>query len=86
MKSSLERPDDQAEHEGLSHEHDGIFGMNTELVFALICGALLGAGALAGKLGLIDWLPLVLYLSRRCSCPVGSMRLAEGSPGRRRER
>ena len=31
--------------------------MNTELVFALICGALLGAGVLAGKLGLIDRLP-----------------------------
>ncbi|MBA6113529.1 MULTISPECIES: heavy metal translocating P-type ATPase [Pseudomonas] len=63
MKSLLERPDDQAGHEGHSHEHDGIFGMNTELVFALICGALLGAGALAGKLGLIDRLPLVLYVS-----------------------
>lgn len=47
MKSLLERPDDQAGHEGHSHEHGGIFGMNTELIFALICGALLGAGALA---------------------------------------
>lgn len=37
--------------------------MNTELIFALICGALLGAGALAGKLGLIDRLPLILYVS-----------------------
>ena len=63
MKSLLERPDDQAGHEGHSHEHGGIFGMNTELVFALICGALLGAGVLAGKLGLIDRLPLVLYVS-----------------------
>jgi len=63
MKSLLERPDDQAGHDGHSHEHGGIFGMNTELVFALICGALLGAGALAGKLGLIDRLPLVLYVS-----------------------
>lgn len=63
MKSLLERPDDQAGHDGHSHEHGGIFGMNTELVFALICGALLGAGALAGKLGLFDRLPLVLYVS-----------------------
>jgi len=63
MKSLLERPDDQAGHEGHSHEHGGIFGMNTELIFALICGALLGAGALAGKLGLIDRLPLILYVS-----------------------
>lgn len=63
MKSLLERPDDQAGHEGHSHEHDGIFGMNTELVFALICGVLLGAGALAGKLALIDRIPLVLYVS-----------------------
>ena len=37
--------------------------MNTELIFALICGALLGAGALAGKLGLTDRLPLILYVS-----------------------
>lgn len=63
MKSLLERPDDQAGHDDHSHEHGGILGMNTELVFALICGALLGAGALAGKLGLIDRLPLVLYVS-----------------------
>lgn len=63
MKSLLERPDDQAGHEGHSHEHGGIFGMNTELIFALICGALLGAGALAGKLGLTDRLPLILYVS-----------------------
>lgn len=32
MKSLLERSDDQAGHDGHSHEHDGIFGMNTELV------------------------------------------------------
>jgi len=63
MKSLLERPADQAGHEGHSHEHGGIFGMNTELIFALICGALLGAGALAGKLGLTDRLPLILYVS-----------------------
>ena len=63
MKSLIERPDDQAGHEGHSHEHGGIFGMNTELIFALICGALLGAGALAGKLDLIDRLQLVLYVS-----------------------
>nr|WP_314619811.1 heavy metal translocating P-type ATPase [uncultured Pseudomonas sp.] len=63
MKSLIERPDDQAGHEGHSHEHGGIFGMNTELIFALICGALLGAGALAGKLDLIDRLHLVLYVS-----------------------
>ena len=63
MKSLLERPDDQAGHEGHSHEHGGIFGMNTELIFALICGALLGAGALAGQLDLIDRLPLILYVS-----------------------
>lgn len=63
MKSLLERPDDQAGHDGHRHEHDGIFGMNTELVFALICGALLGAGALAEQLGLIDRMSLVLYVS-----------------------
>lgn len=40
MKSMLERPDDQTGHEDHGHEHGGIFGVNTELVFALICGAL----------------------------------------------
>ena len=75
MKSLLERPDDQAGHEGHSHEHGGIFGMNTELIFALICGALLGAGALAGKLGLIDRLPLILYVSAR-----GGVLIKGGAP------
>ena len=27
-----------------SHSHGGIFGKNTELIFAIICGALLGIG------------------------------------------
>lgn len=33
-----------------SHSHGGIFGANTEMIFALICGALLGAGVLIEKL------------------------------------
>ncbi|MEE1922094.1 heavy metal translocating P-type ATPase [Pseudomonas sp. 148P] len=63
MKNLLERPNEQAGCEVHGHKHEGIFGMNTELVFALICGALLGAGVLAGKLGLVERLPLVLYVS-----------------------
>lgn len=63
MKVLLEHPDEKVGSGSHSHEHGGIFGMNTELVFALICGTLLGAGALAGKLGLIDRLPLILYVS-----------------------
>jgi Cd2+/Zn2+-exporting ATPase len=32
------------EREGHEHSHGGIFGKNTELIFSLICGALLGIG------------------------------------------
>ncbi|MXO75901.1 MULTISPECIES: heavy metal translocating P-type ATPase [Bacteria] len=51
--------------EGHQHDHGGIFGANTELVFALVCGALLGLGFAAEKLiaGAPDWLPLACYLA-----------------------
>lgn len=35
---------EHSEGDGHDHEHGGIFGANTELIFALICGALLGTG------------------------------------------
>lgn len=36
--------DGHAEEEGHDHEHGGIFGKNTELIFAIICGVALATG------------------------------------------
>jgi Cd2+/Zn2+-exporting ATPase len=49
-------------HEG--HQHGGVFGANSEMIFALICGALLGVGAATEKLvtGAPAWLPLACYV------------------------
>jgi Cd2+/Zn2+-exporting ATPase len=45
------------------HAHGGIFGTNTELIFALLCGALLGTGFLIEKLASWpEWVPTSLYL------------------------
>jgi len=46
------------------HEHGGIFGANTELIFALLCGALLGIGYGIEKLlvGAPSWLPTACYI------------------------
>lgn len=50
---------------GHDHEHGGIFGQNTEMVFALICGALLAIGAAAEKFftGAPTWLPMACYVA-----------------------
>lgn len=49
------------EHE---HEHGGIFGGNTELIFALICGGFLVAGFAASFIASIPaWVPLALYIA-----------------------
>lgn len=51
------------EKEG-GHDHEaGIFGANTELIFSLLCGALLIAGYVIEKtLSVPAWLPLAFYL------------------------
>lgn len=36
--------DHEHDHAGHDHEHGGIFGEKTEMIFAIICGALLGIG------------------------------------------
>jgi Cd2+/Zn2+-exporting ATPase len=72
---TLAANDDHAEHDhgpgehdqgekGHDHGHGGIFGSNTELFFALGCGAVLGAGFAVEKLvaGAPWWLPLACYL------------------------
>ncbi len=50
--------------EGHNHSHGGILGPNTELFFALGCGAVLGVGFAIEKLvvGAPSWLPLACYL------------------------
>ncbi|HET7845752.1 MAG TPA: heavy metal translocating P-type ATPase [Xanthomonadales bacterium] len=52
-------------HHGHGHSHGGIFGPNTEIVFALIAGALLGVGFAVAKLatGAPAWLPLAFYVA-----------------------
>lgn len=52
-------PDD-----GHDHAHGNFLGPNTELIFALICGALLGIGFAIEKLlaGAPNWLPTALYV------------------------
>lgn len=49
--------------EGHNHSHGGIFGANTELIFALICGGLLGIGFAIEKFATTapSWLPLAFY-------------------------
>jgi len=52
------------EHPEQDHDHDhgGVLGRNAELVFSLVCGALLGTGYLAGRFGVgPDWLSTGIY-------------------------
>ena len=53
--------EDHADHD---HAHGGIFGANTELIFALAAGGALGIGFALEKLvsGLPSWIPLALFL------------------------
>ncbi|MGB3318033.1 MAG: heavy metal translocating P-type ATPase [Sphingopyxis granuli] len=46
------------------HIHGGIFGPNTELIFALLCGAILATGFAIEKLTtFLAWISLVCYLA-----------------------
>lgn len=57
-----ERDSRADEHAGHDHE-GGAFGANTELIFSLLCGALLAGGYLIGKLLTVPaWLPFACYL------------------------
>jgi len=48
-----------------NHSHSAFLGRNTELIFALACGAFLGIGFAAAKLlpALPGWIPLACYLA-----------------------
>ena len=58
---------DQHKHsddDGHDHSHGGMLGTNSELIFALICGALLGVGYLIEKIGAVPaWVPTAMYIS-----------------------
>ncbi|OYX92700.1 MAG: heavy metal translocating P-type ATPase, partial [Novosphingobium sp. 35-62-5] len=51
-------------HKGHNHEHGGILGPNSELIFALLCGALLAIGFAIEKLlpSAPEWLPTACYI------------------------
>ena len=54
---------DHEEGENHEHSHGGIFGKNTELIFSIICGALLGIGfGLSYVDALPSWVSLALYI------------------------
>lgn len=49
--------------EGDDHKHTGIFGPNTELIFAILCGAFLGTGwGLSFIKGFPEWISLSCYI------------------------
>ncbi len=52
------------DHSGHNHVHGGIFGPSSELIFALICGALLAIGFAVEKLlpAAPGWLPTACYM------------------------
>lgn len=55
--------EDKHNHEEAGHSHGGIFGKNTELIFSIICGALLGTGfGLSYIDGISPIVSLVFYI------------------------
>lgn len=68
-KAEFNRPEkhidthDHAEEEGHDHEHGGVFGKNTELIFAALCGVALACGwGLSFISGISPWVSLSLYI------------------------
>ncbi|OZA57144.1 MAG: heavy metal translocating P-type ATPase, partial [Sphingobacteriales bacterium 39-40-5] len=62
IKGSISEKDKHAHPEGV-HEDGSIFGKNTELIFALLCGAALGTGFGFSYMNSIpDWVSLSLYI------------------------
>ncbi|WP_236980041.1 heavy metal translocating P-type ATPase [Membranihabitans maritimus] len=54
---------DHEEGESHDHSHGGIFGKNTELIFSIICGVLLGIGfGLSFIESVSSWISLSLYV------------------------
>ncbi|WP_121665800.1 heavy metal translocating P-type ATPase [Mesonia aquimarina] len=60
---NLKEADSHGAGEDHSHAHGGIFGKNTELIFAIICGVLLGIGfGLSFVESVPQWVSLSLYI------------------------
>jgi len=58
-----EHKEGETHEEGEEHAHGGVFGKNTELIFSIICGALLGIGfGLSYVASIPDWVSLSLYI------------------------
>lgn len=66
-KETAKKKDSHKDHtheEGEDHEHGGIFGKNTEMIFAIICGVALGTGfGISFIDGVPEWASLVLYIT-----------------------
>ncbi|MGZ0014638.1 heavy metal translocating P-type ATPase [Yeosuana sp. AK3] len=58
-----EHKEGETHEEGEEHIHGGVFGKNTELIFSIICGALVGIGfGLSYVESIPDWISLTLYI------------------------
>ena len=58
-----EHKEGEPHEDGEAHAHGGVFGKNTELIFSIICGALLGIGfGLSYVESIPDWVSLTLYI------------------------
>jgi Cd2+/Zn2+-exporting ATPase len=63
LKEANQEEQNHDEGEDHEHAHSGVFGKNTELIFSIICGALLGIGfGLSYVESIPDWVSLSLYI------------------------
>jgi Cd2+/Zn2+-exporting ATPase len=63
QQEAEEKEHDHEEGEDHDHSHGGIFGKNTELIFSIICGALLGIGfGLSFVEAVPSWVSLTSYI------------------------
>ena len=64
QEETEEKDHDHKEGEEHEHSHGGIFGKNTELIFSIICGVLLGTGfGLSFIETFPSWVSLSLYIA-----------------------
>ena len=58
-----EHKEGEPHEDGEAHAHGGVFGKNTELIFSIICGVLLGIGfGLSYVESIPEWVSLTLYI------------------------
>jgi Cd2+/Zn2+-exporting ATPase len=64
QKEEADEEHDYEEGQDHEHSHGGIFGKNTELIFSIMCGTLLGIGfGLSYIDGVPSWVSLSLYIA-----------------------